>query len=358
MIDQFVARRRHPRAHGAAHRSGRAARARTPRGADRPRRGGARRRTVEEGPRRCWRAGPARTSSCTSPPTPPAGSRHPVRITGAAPHWLRGDSATSGSRPPAVASPSGGLILHLAIVGPTASGKSELALRDRADARGRRDRVARLDAGVSGDGHRHGEAQPRQSAAGAAPRDRRRRAGRRLVGRPHPDRGACRGRRHRGARPGACSSAGPVSTCRPWSTRSSSPARTACARRARSATQRRPVESPARTQRSSPPTRWPPARIDPHNVRRIVRALEVIRLTGRPFSSFGPGVDAYGATRLPGSAWPGSGFPVHSWPSGSRPGSTAMRSRLVDEVGRRAAAPGGLSRTARRRSATRRCWPT
>src|SRR4029079_11598717 len=29
-------------------------------------------------------------------------------------------------------------------------------------------------------------------------------------------------------------------------------------------------------------------RIDPHNVRRIVRALEVIRLTGRPFSSFGP----------------------------------------------------------------------
>lgn len=31
-------------------------------------------------------------------------------------------------------------------------------------------------------------------------------------------------------------------------------------------------------------------RIDEHNQRRIVRALEVIRVTGRPFSSFGPGV--------------------------------------------------------------------
>ena len=35
------------------------------------------------------------------------------------------------------------------------------------------------------------------------------------------------------------------------------------------------------------------SRIEPLNVRRIIRALEVIELTGRPFSSFGPGVDAY-----------------------------------------------------------------
>jgi tRNA dimethylallyltransferase len=34
------------------------------------------------------------------------------------------------------------------------------------------------------------------------------------------------------------------------------------------------------------------ARIDERNQRRIVRALEVIRITGRPFSSFGPGVFA------------------------------------------------------------------
>lgn len=41
------------------------------------------------------------------------------------------------------------------------------------------------------------------------------------------------------------------------------------------------------------------ARIDPHNARRIVRALEVIRLTGEPFSSFGAGVSAFGPTVFP-----------------------------------------------------------
>ena len=41
------------------------------------------------------------------------------------------------------------------------------------------------------------------------------------------------------------------------------------------------------------------ARIDPHNARRIVRALEVIRVTGRPFSSFGPGVGMFGPTAFP-----------------------------------------------------------
>jgi tRNA dimethylallyltransferase len=41
------------------------------------------------------------------------------------------------------------------------------------------------------------------------------------------------------------------------------------------------------------------ARIDPHNARRIVRALEVIRSTGEPFSSFGPGVAGFGPTAFP-----------------------------------------------------------
>jgi tRNA dimethylallyltransferase len=41
------------------------------------------------------------------------------------------------------------------------------------------------------------------------------------------------------------------------------------------------------------------ARIEPGNARRIVRALEVIRLTGRPFSSFGPGMQTYGETVFP-----------------------------------------------------------
>jgi tRNA dimethylallyltransferase len=35
------------------------------------------------------------------------------------------------------------------------------------------------------------------------------------------------------------------------------------------------------------------ARIDPGNARRVVRALEVIDATGRPFSSFGPGLGDY-----------------------------------------------------------------
>lgn len=41
------------------------------------------------------------------------------------------------------------------------------------------------------------------------------------------------------------------------------------------------------------------ARIEPHNARRIVRALEVIELTGQPFSSFGPGVNAHGPPAFP-----------------------------------------------------------
>jgi tRNA dimethylallyltransferase len=41
------------------------------------------------------------------------------------------------------------------------------------------------------------------------------------------------------------------------------------------------------------------ANIDPKNARRIVRALEVIRITGKPFSSFGAGVGACGATIFP-----------------------------------------------------------
>jgi tRNA dimethylallyltransferase len=40
------------------------------------------------------------------------------------------------------------------------------------------------------------------------------------------------------------------------------------------------------------------ARVEPGNRRRIVRALEVIELTGRPFSSFGPGIDDYGPPAL------------------------------------------------------------
>lgn len=40
-------------------------------------------------------------------------------------------------------------------------------------------------------------------------------------------------------------------------------------------------------------------RIEPANVRRVARALEVIRITGRPFSSFGPGMQPGGDTVMP-----------------------------------------------------------
>ncbi len=35
------------------------------------------------------------------------------------------------------------------------------------------------------------------------------------------------------------------------------------------------------------------SKIEPNNARRVVRALEVVEGSGRPFSSFGPGVDTY-----------------------------------------------------------------
>lgn len=38
------------------------------------------------------------------------------------------------------------------------------------------------------------------------------------------------------------------------------------------------------------------AKIEPNNARRVVRALEVTEGSGRPFSSFGPGVDTYPST--------------------------------------------------------------
>lgn len=40
------------------------------------------------------------------------------------------------------------------------------------------------------------------------------------------------------------------------------------------------------------------AKMEPTNVRRIVRALEVIEQTGRPFSSFGPGLQEYPPTPI------------------------------------------------------------
>jgi tRNA dimethylallyltransferase len=88
------------------------------------------------------------------------------------------------------------------------------------------------------------------------------------------------------------------------------------------------------------------ARIEPGNARRIVRALEVTLGSGRPFSSFGPGLDAYPeATRFRmAGVW---------LPKAVVNGRIEARYRaqldagFVDEVRALAARPEGLSRTAR-----------
>ncbi len=88
------------------------------------------------------------------------------------------------------------------------------------------------------------------------------------------------------------------------------------------------------------------SRMEPGNSRRIARALEVIRITGRPFSSFGLGLGEFGAPAIPvhqAGVWlPRSTL---SRRIGERLG--AMRDAgLVQEV-RALAAAGSLSRTAR-----------
>ena len=86
-------------------------------------------------------------------------------------------------------------------------------------------------------------------------------------------------------------------------------------------------------------------RIEPGNARRIVRALEVTEGSGRPFSSFGPGMEEYGPSSVAQLALDvdlrarGPVFEdrVRSW----------MDQGLLDEVKALSGRPGGLSRTAR-----------
>ena len=89
------------------------------------------------------------------------------------------------------------------------------------------------------------------------------------------------------------------------------------------------------------------SRIDPHNVRRIVRALEVIERTGEPFSSFGPGLDRYGPTAFPvriAGLW----LPRDVTNARIAARFASMRAAgLVAEVERLRADPRGWSRTAR-----------
>jgi tRNA dimethylallyltransferase len=86
-------------------------------------------------------------------------------------------------------------------------------------------------------------------------------------------------------------------------------------------------------------------RMEPTNRRRVIRALEVTLGAGRPFSDFGPGLDAYPAT---GIAQVG----LHVDPADADRRIAArfaamVGAGLVDEVRALAARPRGISRTAR-----------
>ena len=87
------------------------------------------------------------------------------------------------------------------------------------------------------------------------------------------------------------------------------------------------------------------AKIEPTNQRRIVRALEVCLGSGQPFSSFGPGTNAY-----PPIATPQIGL---RWTRDALTERVAQRVDrmiavgLVDEVARLLSSPRGMSRTAR-----------
>jgi tRNA dimethylallyltransferase len=87
------------------------------------------------------------------------------------------------------------------------------------------------------------------------------------------------------------------------------------------------------------------SRTTPTNRRRVVRALEVTLGSGRPFSSFGPGLGTYPPTPL---CLVGIPFdPVVVDGAIERRFARLLEAGLLDEVRTLAARPGGLSRTAR-----------
>jgi tRNA dimethylallyltransferase len=87
------------------------------------------------------------------------------------------------------------------------------------------------------------------------------------------------------------------------------------------------------------------ARMEATNRRRVVRALEVTLGAGRPFSEFGPGLEAY-----PASGLPQVGLEVGAREIDRRIAerfSAMVEAGLVDEVRGLASRPQGISRTAR-----------
>jgi tRNA dimethylallyltransferase len=87
------------------------------------------------------------------------------------------------------------------------------------------------------------------------------------------------------------------------------------------------------------------SRMEPSNRRRVVRALEVALGSGRPFSSYGPGIACF-----PPTAWRLAGIWLPRPAVGARIRArlgAMLEAGLVDEVARLRVGPGGMSRTAR-----------
>ena len=298
----------------------------------------------------------------TTRPGPASSSRSASRS--AAPHWLRGEliGAGQGRAAPARAHPGrGGVTRHLAIVGPTASGKSALALAV-AGALGDVEIVS-LDSMQVYRGMDIGTAKPTpaERARGPSPSGRRRRS--------RPRSGRCAPRRpRRGPRSptsrraagGRCSSAAPGSTCGPSSTTCRVPPRDARrARRARARDRDRRRAWRARTTRLATADPVAAARIEPGNARRIVRALEVIEPTGPPVLVVRRRprrVRAAGDRRRPGRrlAAASRARPAHRGPVRR----DARRGPRRRGAGARRAARRPVAHGARRRSGTRRSSPT
>jgi tRNA dimethylallyltransferase len=86
-------------------------------------------------------------------------------------------------------------------------------------------------------------------------------------------------------------------------------------------------------------------RMEPENRRRVVRALEVTLGSGRPFSSFGPGLESY-----PSLSFPIVGLRLERSELDRRIAErydAQLAAGFLDEVRSLAARPAGLSRTAR-----------
>ena len=143
----------------------------------------------------------------------------------------------------------------------------------------------------------------------------------------------------RGRRASRCSSAAPASITESWSTTSTC---RGSGRRSGPNSTRSTTVAPS-TQRLESLDPAGAAKIEPTNRRRVVRALEVTLGSGRPFSSFGPGVDAYPPTRRGADRHPPAP-PVLASASSERV-HRMVDAGLVDEV-RAIATDPGFSRTA------------